>query len=233
MYSKPLILLSAFFMLFLVLLFQKAIAQEIVEDPDPLRFEEEIEAFREWDAKNSSPDDAILFVGSSSIRFWETAKAFPQFAVINRGFGGSHFSDLIHYYDSLILLYDPSVVVLYEGDNDIASGKSAERVRSDYMEVTERLSEDFPDVKLVFVSIKPSSSRWEVWPEMVKANRLIREEIDQAPNHYYADLATPLLGDDGLPDDSLFLEDLLHLNEQGYEKWTDTIRPLLEELVKE
>ena len=233
MYSKPPTLLSAFFMLFLVLLFQKAIAQEIVEDPDPLRFEEEIEAFREWDAKNSSPDDAILFVGSSSIRFWETAKAFPQFAVINRGFGGSHFSDLIHYYDSLILLYDPSVVVLYEGDNDIASGKSAERVRSDYMEVTERLSEDFPDVKLVFVSIKPSSSRWEVWPEMEEANRLIREEIDQAPNHYYADLATPLLGDDGLPDDSLFLEDLLHLNEQGYEKWTDTIRPLLEELVKE
>jgi lysophospholipase L1-like esterase len=124
-------------------------------------------------------------------------------------------------------------VVLYEGDNDIASGKSAERVRSDYMEVTERLSEDFPDVKLVFVSIKPSSSRWEVWPEMEDANRLIREEISRNPNHYYADLATPLLGDDGRPDDSLFLDDLLHLNQQGYEKWTETIRPLLEELMEE
>ncbi|NBB75919.1 MAG: hypothetical protein GVY02_00950 [Bacteroidetes bacterium] len=227
------LLLSALLLLLWISSARHAHAQETVEDPDPLRFGEEIEAFQEWDAKNSAPEDAILFVGSSSIRFWQTAEAFPQFPVINRGFGGSHFSDLIYYYDSLILPYDPSVVVLYEGDNDIASGKSAERVLNDYLQLTARLAEDFPDLKVVFVSIKPSSSRWEAWPEMREANRLIREEINRNPDHFYADLATPLLGEDGRPDGSLFLDDLLHLNELGYEKWNEAIQPLLEELMKE
>ena len=232
MKPKLLNLLSALFFLFLILATSQLSAQETVEDPDPSRFEEEIEVFRDWDMKNSTPDGAILFVGSSSIRFWETANAFPQYPVINRGFGGSHFSDLIYYYDSLILPYSPDVLVLYEGDNDIAAGKSVDRVVEDYRKLTSRLAGDFPDIKLVFVSIKPSSSRWEVWPEMEEANQLIREEIRRNPNHFYADLATPLLGDDGRPDDSLFLDDLLHLNEQGYKNWNKALRPLLEKLME-
>ena len=144
----------------------KTIDAQSIEDPNPLRFEEEINRFKDWDSKNSFPEDAILFVGSSSIRMWKTADSFPELPVINRGFGGSHFSDLLYYYDSLVLPYNPSVVVLYEGDNDVASGKSNDQVFDDYLEFTSRLTNDFPNVKLVFIPIKPSSSRWEMWPQM-------------------------------------------------------------------
>lgn len=209
-----------------------AFTQE-VEDPDPLRFEEEIQNFQAWDSKNSFPENAILFVGSSSIRMWKTADAFPELSVINRGFGGSHFSDLLYYYDSLVQPYNPSIVVLYEGDNDVASGKSNDQVYEDYLEFTDRLTTDFPDARLVFVPIKPSSSRWEMWPQMKEANQRIKNHIDQNENFYYADLASPLLGTDGTPDDSLFLDDLLHLNEKGYEKWNTAIRPVLEKLMEE
>lgn len=221
----------------LILLFTsfppKTADAQTVEDPDPLRFEEEINRFEEFDSKNSFPEDAILFVGSSSIRLWKTAEAFPEMPVINRGFGGSHFSDLQYYYDELVLPYDPSVVVLYEGDNDVASGKSNDQVFEDYLEFTDRLSSDFPDARLVFVPIKPSSSRWELWPQMNEANQRIKEHMSENDQFYYVDLASPILGSDGTPDDSLFLDDLLHLNEDGYAKWNEAIRPTLEELMNE
>lgn len=206
---------------------------QFVEDPDPLRFEEEINRIEEWDSKNSFPENAILFVGSSSIRLWKTADAFPEMPVINRGFGGSHFSDLLYYYDSLVLPFDPSVVVLYEGDNDVASGKSNDQVYDDFIKFTDRMTSDFPNARLVFVPIKPSGSRWELWPQMKEANQRIKEHIDQNDQFYYVDTATPLLGSNGTPDDSLFLDDLLHLNEMGYAKWNEVIRPVLEELVGE
>lgn len=211
----------------------KTIDAQSIEDPNPLRFEEEINRFKDWDSKNSFPEDAILFVGSSSIRMWKTADSFPELPVINRGFGGSHFSDLLYYYDSLVLPYNPSVVVLYEGDNDVASGKSNDQVFDDYLEFTSRLTNDFPNVKLVFIPIKPSSSRWEMWPQMKKANQRIKNNIDQNSRFYYVDMVLPILKSDGTPDDSLFLDDLLHLNEKGYAKWNEAIRPSLEKLMSE
>lgn len=222
-----------FLILFSLVFSHKTSDAQSVEDPDPLRFEEEIQSFQEWDSKNSLPEDAILFVGSSSIRMWETADAFPEMPVINRGFGGSHFSDLLHYYDSLVLPYNPSVVVLYEGDNDVASDKSNDQVYEDYLEFTDRLTNDFTDVKLVFVPIKPSSSRWDKWPQMKRANERIKDHIDQNENFYYVDMATPILGADGTPDDSLFLDDQLHLNDRGYAKWNEVIGPVLEKLMSE
>lgn len=232
--KAPFFLFNWLFAVFLIFGFQsESIIAQSIDDPDPLRFEEEINQFEEFDSKNTFSEDAILFVGSSSIRMWKTAEAFPDMPVINRGFGGSHFSDLLYYYDELVLPYDPSAVVLYEGDNDVASGKSNDQVFEDYLEFTNRLSSDFPDARLVFVPIKPSSSRWELWSQMKEANQRIKEHMSENDQFYYVDLASPILGSDGTPDDSLFLDDLLHLNEDGYAKWNTAIRPTLEMLMSE
>ena len=46
----------------------------------------------------------MLFVGSSSIRFWETlARDFKGTAVINRGFGGSRIADVTRYADRVVI----------------------------------------------------------------------------------------------------------------------------------
>ena len=65
-------------------------------DPNPVRFEAEIKAFDELDRKNTPPKDAVVFVGSSSIKRWNTADGFPGLVVINRGFGGSYIADVNH-----------------------------------------------------------------------------------------------------------------------------------------
>src|SRR5438445_6336484 len=71
---------------------------------DSSQFESEIKAFEAADRTNPPPRNAILFVGSSTIRFWKTlAQDFPDLKVINRGFGGSHLSDSTPVADRIII----------------------------------------------------------------------------------------------------------------------------------
>ncbi len=225
---KLLILLLAIsFLLNISLLTAQTANKQI---PDPLRFKKEVNAFVQYDKKNSFPEQAILFLGSSSIRKWYTHDAFPEFPILNRGFGGSHLSDVLYYYDDLLKKYDPSVVVFYEGDNDIAYGKSPQQIFDDYKTFIARFNKDFPHSKLIFISIKPSILRWKKWPLMQQTNQLIRKFNEQHANLFYLDLAKVLLDKDGKPDANLYIKDGLHLNANGYARWNRTLRPLLKKL---
>ena len=204
-----------------------ALAQADVPDPDPLRFKESIDTFVAWDSKNTFPENAYLFVGSSSIRFWPTANAFPEKTIINRGFGGSELSDVVFFYDQVIKPYAPGKIFLYGGDNDIAHGKGAQQVFEDFLELVVMVQKDFPGTELIFISIKPSKQRWAKWPTMTDANRLVREYARENPSLEYADLATPLLDTNDSPGD-FYVEDGLHLNEAGYALWRKALAPYLD-----
>jgi len=197
-----------------------------VPDPDPARFAGEIQAFVAWDRKNAVPAKPILFVGSSSIRLWPTPEHFPGKPVVNRGFGGSEISDVIHYYDQLIGPYAPVQIFLYAGDNDVATGKPAEQVFEDYRALAEQVSRDFPQTELVFISIKPSKARWALWPVMKEANAMIRAFSEGRPNLSFVDISSVLLRADGLPGD-FYVDDGLHLNEAGYRRWQAVVAPIL------
>lgn len=218
---RVLLLLVAFCVL------AQVVVAEPAADPDPNRFAGEIKAFAEWDSKNAVPAEPILFVGSSSIRMWRTHESFPGLPVVNRGFGGSHISDVIHFAQRVVLSYKPKVIVFYAGDNDVAGGKSAQRVCDDYSRFVGLVHARLPRTRIIFITIKPSGSRWSLWPEMNRANELIKASCEKDDRLFFADLAAPLLGADGRPDDGLFLEDKLHLNSAGYAAWTKALRPIL------
>jgi lysophospholipase L1-like esterase len=200
-------------------------------DPDPNRFAKEIEAFGEWDSRNAVPAEPVLFVGSSSIRMWRTRDSFPDLPVINRGFGGSHIADVTHFADRVVLSYKPRVIVFYAGDNDIAAGKSAQRAFDDYRKFVGVVHAKLPETPIIFLSIKPSESRWSFWPESKKANELIQGLCKNDRRLLFVDLATPLLRPDGMPDNGLFLKDKLHLNAAGYDLWTRTLTPVLRQVL--
>lgn len=197
-------------------------------DPDPQRFESEIDRFREWDRKNTPPGDAVLFVGSSSIRLWNTAEAFPDLVVMNRGFGGAHISDVNHFISETVLRYRPQTIVFYAGDNDVWDGKPAERVRGDFEQFLAAVTAVRPDAQVLYVSIKPSPSRWRAWPEMHRANMLISAMAQESARLTFVDIAPAMLGAGGEPDSALFVPDMLHLNEEGYVRWNAVVAPLLE-----
>lgn len=204
-----------------------------VEDPDPNRFEEELQAFQQWDEKNAFPVEPVLFVGSSSIRFWKTHDYFPDLPVVNRGFGGAHISDVLHFVDRVTLRFAPEVIVFYAGDNDVAGGKSPQRVFDDYLQYLTAVREANPEVKVIFVAIKPSLSRWEQWPTMKEANALIEAHSNSDPHLFYADIATPMLLESGTPNPDLFISDGLHLNKVGYDVWSNALEPVLERALGE
>ena len=117
-----------------------ALADEPVERPKPERLEKAIGKFLAADTKETPPEGAILFIGSSSIRMWDTEKWFPKLETINRGFGGSWTQDVIHYLDKIVVPYAPKTIVLYEGDNDIGGGLKAEAVFGDYVKFVDAKS---------------------------------------------------------------------------------------------
>ena len=191
------------------------------------KWEKTIKEFEMWDSKNTFPSDAVLFVGSSSIRMWPTRECFGEFAVINRGFGGSQISEVNYFAGRIVLPYKPEVIVFYAGDNDVAAGKDAQRVFDDYKKFVKLVHEKLPATRIIYVGIKPSRSRWSLWPVMNEANMMIRDFSGKDGRLYYFDSATPLLGSDGKPDSALFRNDQLHLNDKGYEVWTKQLRPII------
>lgn len=91
------------------------------------KWENDIAAFEAADRIDPPPKDAIVFVGSSSIRLWKTlSDDFSGLPVINRGFGGSCMHDTLRYADRIVIPYRPRHVVVYAGDNDIAFGGTVE-----------------------------------------------------------------------------------------------------------
>ena len=148
-----------------------------VPDPDPARWDAEIGAFARADAV---PERPIVFVGSSSFRLWETLAAdLPGLPVVNRGFGGSHLSDLNAWFERLVVPIRPSVVLMYEGDNDLASGKSPEQFLSDVLTFRDLMARHLPGVPVGFLAIKPSPSRERLLPAQAEANRQLRRICDR------------------------------------------------------
>jgi lysophospholipase L1-like esterase len=201
-----------------------------VADPDPLRFSEAFEEFAEWDAKNSTPEEAILFVGSSSIVRWNSAEAFPGLPVINRGFGGSQASDAAHWVEEAVLQYDPAVVVYYEGDNDTSAGKKARQIFEDMRAFGQAVLAHDRSTQVVFISVKPSLLRWESWGEMQATNDLLRQYTLESPSLHFVDVGTPMIGSDGRPIPELFVSDGLHMTQAGYDVWNRVVGPVLQRL---
>ena len=202
-----------------------------VADPDPARFAAEIRAFEEWDRKNAFPRDAVLFVGSSSIRMWPTAESFSGIAVINRGFGGSHSSDVNHFAERIVLKYAPRVVVFYAGDNDVEADKPPQQVFDDFQAFVKLIHERLPATTVVYLPIKPSLARWAKWSRMQDVNARVERLSRGDKSLLYVDTASPMLGDDGRPRPELFLDDGLHLNSKGYQEWTTVVNSAIQKLL--
>jgi lysophospholipase L1-like esterase len=193
-------------------------------------FADEIKAFKNQDKLNPPPANAIVFVGSSSFRKWtDIHNYFPGFTIINRGFGGSTFPDVVRYANDIIISYHPKQVVIYCGDNDLASSDSitADSVFERFRVLFEAIRVGLPGENIVYVSIKPSPSRARLTEKMEKANLLIQTYLSIIPNTAFVDVYHKMLNTDGSIMTDIFLEDNLHMNAKGYAIWQKEIFPYL------
>ena len=199
------------------------------EYPSPERFEKNMQKFEAADKKQPPPKGAIVCIGSSSMRGWhKTIKNdLAPLTVIPRGFGGSNMNDALHFADRIVLPYKPRAVVVYEGDNDIAQGIAPEKVADTFRAFVTKVQTEFPNCRIYFLSIKPSISRWHMWPEMKKANSLIDAECEKDKRLTFVDVAFGMLDDEGNPRKEIFQDDNLHMTRGGYVIWRDVLKPIL------
>ena len=216
-------------LLFTILLGGSAFSQGLENYPDPQRFEKAIEAFEAENRTNPAPRGAVLCIGSSSMRMWHgtIVEDLAPLTLIRRGFGGSNMNDVLHYADRIVLPYKPRAIVLYEGDNDIAQGVSPETIQKTFRVFTAKVHAELPECRFYVLSIKPSISRWNMWPDMQAANRLMAADCAKDERMVFVDAGTPMLGDDGLPKPEIFKKDNLHMKRIGYEIWCDALKPVL------
>jgi lysophospholipase L1-like esterase len=191
-------------------------------------FSDEIRQFQEKDSISKSPKKGIVFVGSSSLRMWsDLEQTFKSYNAINRGFGGSELANANDYIQELVLVHEPRQVVIYSGENDVASGASAEQTFERFVTFFTNLREHLPKATITYISMKLSPSRSKFSDVILSANSMIKGYIAKQKKADYIDITSKMLDSNGSTRPELFQNDMLHMKPAGYEVWTKEITPYL------
>lgn len=197
-------------------------------------FEDEILKFEAADREHMPKPGGVLFVGSSSIRLWKSLKEdFPNLQVLNRGFGGSQIEDSVRLVDRIVVPYKPKAIVFFAGTNDLAAGKTPERVLSDYNAFVTKVWNKLPGVPIAFIAITPAPSRWANVKNIRQANDYIRNYTASRPGLRFVDVFPLMLDANGQPRPELFIEDRLHMKPAGYAIWVKAVTPVIDEMLTE
>jgi len=190
---------------------------------DPHRFDAAIAEFDKIEIPNTN-DKLAVFTGSSSIRFWQNlSEDCPEVPTTNTGFGGSQMSDLLFFIEQTVLRFEPEAIYIYEGDNDIAHGKSPEQILETTLEVVRSIHDRLPESDIYFIAAKPSPARWQFREKYIEFNGMLRDLCDHDDSLHFIDVWTPMISVSGRPEPSIFISDSLHMNRQGYLLWKEVI----------
>jgi lysophospholipase L1-like esterase len=201
---------------------------------NPEFFASDVAKFATADRDHPPPERPIVFVGSSSIRLWDTLQRdMAPLPVMNRGFGGARLSTVVYFVDSVVIRYRPRAVVLYAGDNDLDGGQSPEDVLRDFEAFVSRVETALPETRIYYLSIKPNLRYWSNWPRYREANAKIQAICANDPRLAFIDVATPLLANGQPPPRELYGFDQMHLSARGYALWAGIVRTHLQENLSE
>ena len=191
---------------------------------EPNRFDEQVERLSNKEYNFCADKKLVVFTGSSSIVRWKSVQSdFPAYNIINHGFGGSQFSDLINFYEVLILKQKPDILFIYEGDNDVARGKKVKLVFNQAKELHARIQQDLPKTKVVFISPKPSIAKWGKKDDYIKLNKKLKKYCGKTDNLEFADVWTKMVDEQGVVFQDIFVEDGDHMNAKGYAIWVEVM----------
>lgn len=200
------------------------------------RYKDAIANFCRFDKRNTLAKNPILFIGSSSIVHWETSLAFPDFPIINRGFGGASLPEILHYYDDVIKKHAPSIMVVY-CDIDIERGKSPREAVNSFKELVEKVTKDFPKTEIILLSMKPTLIDdflgKDVHENKLITNTKLSDYCDTENNLHFVDITNSMLKADGHLRSDIFLSDGMHMNALGYTLWNPVLRKEIITLTKQ
>ena len=198
------------------------------------KWEKDIIKLENLDKTKKQNNDAILFIGSSSIRLWRSIKKdLAPYESIKRAYGGSRYTDLIHFTERLASPHDVKAVGIFVA-NDITGGKNDLRPREVLhlsKLVIEQIQRSHKNSPIFFIETTPTPKRWKAWDKISNANDLIKKHCESKTDLFYISTRDYFIGENKLPIEDYFIRDKLHLNSKGYLLWSDIIKENLKNIV--
>ncbi len=199
------------------------------------KWADEMKRIAKLDETEKDPENAILFLGSSSIRLWEDIKTDLQpWPVISRGYGGAKFSDLAVLAPQIVKPHQFRAAVIFVG-NDVTGDKddkSPEEVVKLFEHVVSTIRAQAPEATIFMLEITPTPKRWAVWDKIKEVNAALRQSCQAGKDLHFIATADKYLNAEGGPMPELFKEDKLHQNRDGYARWSKLILAQLESVLK-
>lgn len=228
------------YLIYLVFLFSNLSCSPLLKYSQSNRqFEEEVSFLESLDFEEKAGEKDVLFIGSSSIRLWDNIQVdmYP-YSSIKRGYGGAHFYDLIHFSERLVKNHSPKAILIFvandiTGSNDltnIVGDLSPNEVKKLFRYNYKLIRSIHKHIPIFLIETTPTPKRWKVWNKILQANKKLERFCKQVPNLYFISTRDKFIGADGLPIQSLFLNDELHLNSDGYKLWSSVIKSKLIEV---
>lgn len=191
-------------------------------------YEAEVRALEALQNERDGQCRPIVFYGSSSIRLWGTLKEdFPDLPFLNLGFGGSTMEACNHFFERIVLPFQPSALVLYAGDNDLGDGRKPEQVLRYYQCLSSKVNCYLDPIPFALISIKCSPARYHLKAAIQNTNLFLEQEHLSKPGRFFLDITSPMMNVDGTPRKELYVEDGLHLNSKGYAVWREVLTPYI------
>jgi len=167
----------------------------------------------------------VLFYGSSSIRLWNSITVdFPEFDVVNQGFGGSTIAACCWFFKRVVPMWEPDMMVIYAGDNDLGDRRHPEEVFLNFKNMMALIHETCSDIPVAFISVKQSTARAHLSGSVWWTNEIIKAEIEKCyPTCTFVDIVEPMRKN-GSADWTMLESDGLHLSTKGYAVWTEALK---------
>jgi lysophospholipase L1-like esterase len=187
-------------------------------------YEDEVKRL-EGDRLKEGYEPETIFYGSSSIRLWDRLyEDFPTRRVTNIGFGGSTLAACVWFFERIMMHYQPKVLLVYAGDNDLGDGRHPEEIFVFFQQLMVKAALRFGDIPCYFISLKPSLTRWHLADQFSYTNNLIESEIIKCNGNWtFINIYKSMLDKNGMPNGKYYEQDGLHLSADGYLLWKDII----------
>jgi len=207
------------------------------------KWEVDIAKLENLDNNEKYSENALLFIGSSSIRGWKSIKKdMAPYETIKRGYGGAHYSDIIHFSKRLVKNHKPKAILIFVANdikgnnkNDLYSKNLSDRnpfeVKRLFKFTVSEIRSIHKEIPIIAIETTPTPSRWSAWDKISKANDLIKNFCRSKSNLHFIQTRGEFIGTNGLPIENYFVKDMLHLNETGYSLWSRIIKANLKTIL--
>lgn len=172
------------------------------------KWEEDIDKIME--ANKSRKNINTLLYGSSTFRLWDDYQKYFPADTVNMGFGGAKLKDMIFFEPMVSSTLQQTRTFLYVGANDIMGGASMEII----LARTSKLLGSLKGSSKVFcLSTFYHPAFKNAFSRIAMLNSYLSELSKWEENIEFIDVSTTLKGGD-----SLFRDDQIHLNKDGYQE---------------